>query len=176
MELHIGDTAVTLLKGDITTLAVDAIVNAANSSLILGAGVAGAIASAGGPSIQEECDRIGGTPVGTAVITGAGNLKARHVIHAVGPIMGSGDEDRKLADATQSILALADQHHLKSLAIPAISTGIFGYPIDRCARIMLSTTVAYVRGGTQLTRIFFCLFHDRAYTIFDKELNRLASH
>lgn len=176
MELNIGDTAIALLKGDITGLAVDAIVNAANSSLILGSGVAGAIADAGGPSIQDECNRIGSTPVGTAVITGGGNLRAKYVIHAVGPIMGSGDEDRKLADATQSTLALADQHHIKSIAIPAISTGVFGYPIDRCARIMLTTTVAYIRGGTQLTRIFICLFDDRAYTIFDKELNRLASH
>src|SRR5689334_22930847 len=123
-------TQLELIEGDITTLDVDAIVNAANEHLQLGGGVAGAIRQKGGPSIQEECNRIGGTPVGTAVMTGAGNLKARQVIHAVGPQMGEGDEDKKLASAVRAALALADRRGFKSIALPAISTGIFGFPID----------------------------------------------
>ena len=118
-----------LVEGDITELETEAIVNPANAQLKLGTGVAGVIRKKGGPSIQKECDRIGGTPVGTAVITGAGLLPHRHVIHAVGPKMGEGDEDRKLAAAVRSSLALADRHSLQSIALPAISTGNFGYPV-----------------------------------------------
>src|SRR3954464_3677722 len=123
-------TRLELIEGDITELDVDAIVNPANEQLQLGAGVAGAIRAKGGASIQEECDRIGGTPVGTAVMTGAGNLKARQVIHAVGPRMGEGEEDRKLASAVRAALALADRRNLKSIALPALSTGVYGFPME----------------------------------------------
>ncbi len=173
MEKTVKDSIVILVRGDITTLAVDAIVNAANSNLVLGGGVAGAIREKGGARIQEECDKIGGTPVGTAVVTTGGDLPAKYVIHAVGPVMGSGDEDRKLAEATRSVLDLAEENGLRTIAFPAVSTGIFGYPPDRCARVMLSTTIAYIKGGTKLDRIFFCLFDDNMYSIFEKELNRL---
>ncbi|WP_372897045.1 macro domain-containing protein [Stieleria sp.] len=132
VRIKLGSTDLELLEADITELEVDAIVNAANEHLKLGGGVAGAIRKRGGPSIQKECDRIGGTPVGTAVITGAGDLPFRHVIHAVGPKMGEGDEDRKLASAVRASLALADRHGLRSIALPAISTGNFGVPGDRC--------------------------------------------
>jgi O-acetyl-ADP-ribose deacetylase len=175
MEVNIRDTLITLVKGDITALAVDAIVNPANSQLMLGGGVAGAIRKKGGPTIQAECDAIGGTPVGTAVMTKAGSLPAKYVIHAVGPVMGSGDEDRKLADATRNALELAEKHKLRTIAFPAISTGIFGYPGDRCAKVMLSHTMAYLAAGSHLHRIIFCLFDDSMFSFFEQELNRLAT-
>ena len=169
-SITIHQTAIMLVNGDITEQTTDAIVNPANAELILGGGVAGAIRRKGGPQIQEECDRIGGTPVGTAVITTGGNLKAKHVIHAVGPMMGEGDEDRKLRDATLNALKVADQNKLKSIAFPAISTGIFGYPLERCARIMLATTIDYLRGHTGLQQTVFCLWGEEAYRVFAQVL------
>src|SRR5215212_4041259 len=118
LVLTLDHTQLELVEGDITDMEVDALVNPANEQLQLGSGVAGAIRAKGGPSIQEECNRIGGTPVGTAVMTGAGNLKARQVIHAVGPSMGEGDEDKKLAAAVRAALALADRRGMKSIALP----------------------------------------------------------
>jgi len=170
MTTTIHQTELVLINGDLTEQTTDAIVNPANSELLLGGGVAGAIRRKGGPKIQEECDRLGGTPVGTAVITTGGNLKAKHVIHAVGPMMGEGDEDRKLRDATLNSLKIADQHKLKSISFPAISTGIFGYPIERCAQIMLVTATEYLRGKTGLKKVAFCLWGDEAYSIFEKTL------
>ena len=166
MKTMIALTQVELIQGDITEMETDAIVNAANAQLILGGGVAGAIRSKGGPSIQDECNRIGGTFVGGAVITGAGQLKARYVIHAVGPRMGEGNEDAKLRNATLNSLKLADENALTSLAFPAISTGIFGYPLDRCAAIMLANTRDYLQQNTQLQRVVFCLYDTRAYEAF----------
>jgi O-acetyl-ADP-ribose deacetylase (regulator of RNase III) len=165
-------TQLELVEGDITQLAVDAVVNAANENLQLGAGVAGAIRDRGGPAIQEECNRIGRTPVGTAVMTGAGNLLARQVIHAVGPRMGEGEEDKKLASAVRSALALADRRGLKSIAIPAISTGVFGFPMERAARVMLTEIHRYLQGGTKLDRVVICLFGEEAFGIFRRELRR----
>src|SRR3954471_613110 len=165
-------TQLELVEGDITDLEVDSIVNAANEQLQLGAGVAGAIRQKGGASIQEECNRIGGTPVGTAVMTGAGHLKARQVIHAVGPRMGEGDEDRKLASAVRAALALADRRGLKSIAIPAISTGVFGFPVDRAARVMLTEIHRYLQGGTKLERVVVALWNDEAFEIWKRELRR----
>jgi O-acetyl-ADP-ribose deacetylase (regulator of RNase III) len=165
-------TVLELVQGDITDLEVDAIVNAANEQLQLGAGVAGAIRAKGGASIQEECNRIGSTPVGTAVMTGAGHLKARQVIHAVGPRMGEGDEDRKLASAVRAALALADRRGMKSIAIPAISTGVFGFPIDRAARVMLTEIHRYLQGGTKLERVAVALWGDDAFETFKRELRR----
>jgi O-acetyl-ADP-ribose deacetylase (regulator of RNase III) len=161
-----------LLEGDITELEIDAVVNAANEQLKLGGGVAGAIRKKGGPSIQQECDRIGGTVVGSAVLTAAGNLKARHVIHAVGPRWGEGDEDRKLASAVRASLALADRHGLRSIALPAISTGTFGFPVDRCARLTLTEIHRYLQGGTKLERVVVCLYGQEAFGVFRRELRR----
>jgi O-acetyl-ADP-ribose deacetylase (regulator of RNase III) len=165
-------TQLEILEGDITEQEVDAIVNPANAQLQLGSGVAGAIRERGGPSIQEECNRIGGTPVGTAVMTGAGHLKAKRVIHAVGPAMGEGDEDKKLASAVRAALALADRRGLKSLAMPAISTGNFGFPMDRAARIILTEIQRFLQGGTKLERVVICLHGDEAFQTFKKELRR----
>ncbi len=172
LSIQLEGTQLELAEGDITDLEVDAIVNAANEELKLGTGVAGAIREKGGPSIQEECDRIGGTPVGTAVLTGGGELKARHVIHAVGPQMGEGDEDRKLQSAIRSSLALADRHGLKLIALPAISTGNFGYPMDRCARILLTEVYRYLQGGTKIERVVVSLLTDEDFEIFKRELRR----
>ena len=166
-------TQITLVEGDITEQATDAIVNAANSQLILGAGVAGAIRTKGGPAIQAECDKIGGAAVGEAAITTGGNLKARHVIHAVGPRMGEGDEDAKLASATRASLAIASDNGLTSLTFPAISTGIFGFPITRCASIMLSTTVEFLEHDSQLDEVRFCLWGQDAYAVFESALKEL---
>ena len=174
LSIQLEGTQLELAEGDITELDVDAIVNAANEELELGSGVAGAIREKGGPSIQEECDRIGGTPVGTAVLTGGGELKARHVIHAVGPRMGEGDEDRKLQSAIRSSLALADRHGLKSIALPAISTGVFGFPVDRCARILLTEVYRYLQGGTKIERVVVSLWGDDTFEIFKRELRRAS--
>lgn len=165
-------TGLELVDGDLTEQSTEAIVNAANANLILGGGVAGAIRTKGGPRIQEECNKIGGTFVGGAVITTGGNLKAKHIIHAVGPRMGEGQEDTKLKNATLNSLKLADQHKLKSIAFPAISTGIFGFPIDRCAVIMISTVIAYLRGKTTLERVVICLWGRDTYSVFEKELQQ----
>ena len=165
-------TGLELVDGDLTEQSTDAIVNAANANLILGGGVAGAIRTKGGPRIQEDCNKIGGTFVGGAVITTGGNLKAKYVIHAVGPRMGEGQEDQKLRNATLNSLKIADEHNLKSIAFPAISTGIFGFPIDRCAGIMISTIIEYLRQKTNLEKVVICLWGREAYSIFEKELQK----
>ena len=174
MKAKINNSEIQLVQGDITEQATDAIVNAANAHLILGEGVAGAIRRKGGPQIQAECDQIGGTPVGTAVITSGGQLKARHVIHAVGPRMGEGEEDQKLRNATLSSLKVADQEGLRSLSFPAISTGIFGYPVDRCASTMIGAVVDYLKGSTGLHHVVFCLFSADVLAVFQKEMEGLA--
>ncbi|MCU0587631.1 MAG: macro domain-containing protein [Syntrophobacteraceae bacterium] len=174
MRREINGRVIRLTQGDLTELDVDAIVNAANAQLILGAGVAGAIRTRGGPSIQEECLRLGGAIVGQAVITGAGNLKARHVIHAVGPRMGEGDEDRKLRDATENSLRRAAENGLESIAFPAVSTGIFGFPKDRCARIMLEAVRGFLSAGeTSVGEVIFCLWSREDFEVFAKALEEL---
>lgn len=173
ITLKVAETVIQLVQGDITDLDADAIVNAANTSLKLGGGVAGAIRRKGGPRIQEECDRIGGTFVGGAVITSGGDLRVKYVIHAVGPVYGEVDEDRKLRDATVNGLRLADEHHLKSIAFPAISTGVFGFPMERCAEIMLTVAIFYAKTGTSLERIVFCLFDPKAFEVFTRRLSLL---
>lgn len=169
-EILVKNSKIKLVQGDITESETDAIVNAANAQLILGGGVAGAIRKKGGPTIQEECNKIGGTFVGGAVITTGGNLKAKHVIHAVGPRMGEGNEDDKLKNATLNSLKLMDENKLKTIAFPAISTGIFGYPIDRCSKIMISTAKEYLSGNTQIEEVIFCLYTASDFDIFFKEL------
>jgi O-acetyl-ADP-ribose deacetylase (regulator of RNase III) len=173
MQVKINSTLLELTQGDLTDQVTDAIVNAANAALQLGGGVAGAIRRRGGPAIQEECNKIGGTYVGGAVITTGGNLQANHVIHAVGPMFGDDHEDEKLKDATLNSLKLADKNHLKSIAFPAISTGIFGFPKDRCATIMLSTTIAYLEGPTGLEKVVYCLYDKKTLEIFKVVLQSL---
>ena len=169
-EITIGNSKIKLTQGDITELKTDVIVNAANAQLRLGSGVAGAIKRKGGPLIQEECNKIGGTFVGGAVITTGGKLKTKRVIHAVGPRMGEGNEDEKLKNATLNSLKLMDEHGLKTIAFPAISTGVFGYPIEKCAKIMIATAKEYLSGATQIEEVVFCLYSKPDFEVFNKEL------
>jgi len=137
MKMQVNNTNIVIKQSDITEEDTEAIVNAANSHLQHGGGVAGAIVRKGGKVIQDESNHIGFVATGNAAITGAGNLKTKYVIHAVGPRMGEGEEPEKLRLATWNSLRLADEGQIRSIAFPAISTGIFGYPIERCAEIML---------------------------------------
>ena len=159
-------TLIGIVSGDLTEEQVDAIVNAANNRLAHGGGVAGAIARQGGPSLQEESDawvrEHGEVPTGQAAITGAGRLPARKVIHAVGPVWGSGDEDKKLAAAVRSALTLAREHGLVRVSLPAISSGIFGFPKDRCARVILETVTSF----PGLDEIRLCNLDDPTTRVF----------
>jgi O-acetyl-ADP-ribose deacetylase (regulator of RNase III) len=171
MEITINRTQLALIQGDITAMEIDAIVNAANEWLAHGGGVAAAISRRGGPQIQRESDawvrEHGRVPTGAAAITSGGKLPASHVIHAVGPVYdGTPRSAELLASAVGSSLALADAHDLESIALPAISTGIFGYPLEEAARVMLSGAVSYLQGQTGLQRVVFCLYGQQAYDVF----------
>lgn len=174
-ERSIDGKVLKLVLGDITERDVDAIVNAANSHLQHGGGVAGAIVRKGGQVIQDESDMIGFVPVGSAVVTSAGRLKARRVIHAVGPRMGEGDEDRKLKSAVQSVFELASAEGLRSVSMPAISSGIFGFPKDRCAGILVGEAERYLREGPKgtLETIEFCIYDEETLSHFKKEFDGL---
>ena len=176
LERSIGSAVIRLVSTDLTERDVDAIVNAANSRLQHGGGVAGAIVRKGGQVIQEESDAIGGLPVGGAAMTSAGKLKARRVIHAVGPMMGEGDEDNKLRRAITSVLALASEKGLDSISVPAISAGIFGFPKDRCAKILVGETAAFLERtqATTLRLIEFCITDRDAYGFFRKEIEGIV--
>jgi O-acetyl-ADP-ribose deacetylase len=158
---------IVIQQGDITEMDVDAIVNAANNDLVLGAGVAGAIARKGGESIQQECNEIGSIPVGYAAITGAGKLKARFVIHAAS--MGLGDvptTTKTLRTSTAHSLRLAAERNLKTIAFPAVGTGVSGFPMEECAQIMLAEGVQHLQGETPLETIYFVLFDAAARDVF----------
>jgi O-acetyl-ADP-ribose deacetylase len=162
--------AIDLIQGDITALDVDAVVNAANEGLQLGAGVAGAIRRRGGPTIQQECDRIGHCETGGAVVTGGGDLPARWVIHAVGPVWrgGGAGEEKLLASAVAAALRRAEEVGARSVALPALSTGVYGFPIDRAAQISLDEARRFAGGARTVERIVFCLFDDRAMAAFER--------
>jgi len=164
---------VEVLEADITEQAVDAIVNAANNQLILGGGVAGAIARKGGPSIQEECNRHGAIRVGEAAITGAGNLPARYVIHAASMSLGGRATAESIRSSVAHALRLADAHGVRTLAMPAVGMGIAGFPLDEGARIMMETLKAHIDGGTGLQRVRFCLFGSEAREAFENALHQL---
>jgi O-acetyl-ADP-ribose deacetylase len=158
---------ILIQHGDLTEMDVDAIVNAANNDLILGAGVAGAIRRKGGEAIQRECDDIGSIPVGYAVITGGGKLKARHVIHAASMSLGGMRTTAKtLRTSTAHSLRLAAERNLKSIAFPAVGTGVSGFPMDECAQIMLAEALQHLRGETSLETIYFVLFDAPSRDIF----------
>ena len=171
MAIHIE-----LLKGDITKLEVDAIVNAANSSLLGGGGVDGAIHRAGGPAILEECMRIrqrqGGCKVGEAVITSAGKLPCKQVIHTVGPVWNGGNrsEERLLGDAYRSSLILAVENSVRSIAFPNISTGIYRFPKDKAALIALKTIHGFLENEVSPMKVYFVCYDDENYQIYKKAI------
>lgn len=165
---------IRLVQRDITEQNTDAIVNAANSQLQHGGGVAGAILRKGGQIIQDESNNIGYVPVGKAAITTAGSLPSKYVIHAVGPRWGEGDEDNKLKNAVLSSLKLADEKNLKSITIPAISAGIFGFPKERCAEILVRESSGYIKENpeTSIREINICIFDAQTVKIFLREFER----
>jgi O-acetyl-ADP-ribose deacetylase (regulator of RNase III) len=175
MEVRIGSSVLELVEGDITQQDTDAIVNAANPSLLGGGGVDGAIHRAGGPQILEECRRIGGCPTGEARITNAGRLKAKKVIHTVGPVYyRDGDcAPHLLASAYRNSLRLASEHNLRSVAFPSISTGAYGYPMEEAAPIALRTVMDYLREHPEIERVRFVLFGRVAYETYRRALEAL---
>jgi O-acetyl-ADP-ribose deacetylase (regulator of RNase III) len=174
-EKLIKGKTLRLVQGDITERKVDAIVNAANSYLQHGGGVAGAIVKKGGQVIQEESDKIGFVPVGSAAITSGGKLSAKFVIHAVGPRMGEGDEENKLRNAVLSSLLLASEKGLKSISMPAISSGIFGFPKDKCAMILVKEASEYINKNpdSSLDLIEFCVYDDTTAGYFKNEFDKI---
>jgi len=177
MEAIIGNSRLELVEGDITDQDTDAIVNAANSGLRGGGGVDGAIHRAAGPGIMEECRTIGGCPTGQAVITSAGRLKCRKVIHAVGPIFSGGGrgESALLASAYRTSLKLASDNALESVAFPSISTGAYGYPIEAAAAVALRTVMDYLKKHTDIKLVRFVLFGPDAYSAYERVLRRVQS-
>jgi len=163
---------IRLVRGDITECEADAIVNAANSTLLGGGGVDGAIHRAGGPLILEECRAIGGCETGDAVITSGGRLAARHVIHTVGPIYRGGDrgEAELLASAYRRSLEVAVEHGLESIAFPSISTGAYGYPIEEAAEIALKTVAGFLDEEERIKNVSFVLFSDADLGVYASEL------
>jgi O-acetyl-ADP-ribose deacetylase (regulator of RNase III) len=176
MSTHmINGVTLALLRGNIVEVKADAIVNAANSGLRGGGGVDGAIHRAGGPSIMEECRMIGGCPTGSAVVTTAGRLPANYIFHAVGPIYsGNRDDERLLTSAYQSCLNLAEQHQVKSIAFPSLSTGIYGYPLELAAPIALRTIIEHIKKPTNLQQVMMVLFGENAYKVHEQALNELV--
>jgi O-acetyl-ADP-ribose deacetylase len=170
----INGITLDLIQSDITTLDVDAIVNAANNSLLGGGGVDGAIHRAAGPQLLAECRALGGCETGEAKITQGYRLKARHVIHTVGPIYSGIPRDAELlASAVRNSLHLAAERHLKSIAFPAISTGVYGYPMTEAARVILSTIVNSLKNETSLDRVVVCLYDRQALNIFEAALTEI---
>ena len=163
-QLHRATFEITV--GDLTEREEDAIVNPANSGLLLKSGLAALIRQKGGKMIQLECNRKAPVPTGDAVITSGGELKALHVIHAVGPRWGEGDEDEKLRSTIYRILRVADQNGLRSLAMPAISAGEFGFPPRRAAEIILDTTIRYLNNQSSLTRVVIVLADESMQALF----------
>jgi O-acetyl-ADP-ribose deacetylase (regulator of RNase III) len=161
-------------KGDLTTRDVDAIVNAANNDLLLGGGLAGAIARKAGPSVQEECNRHGPIKVGQAAITAAGMLPARHIIHQASMSLGSATTAEALRQSTAAVLELAEEHDLRTLAFPAVGTGIGGFSTRLAATIMLEEVARHLRGQTHLTDIYFVLFDDPTLETFQQVYDQIA--
>jgi len=157
---------ITILQGDLTEQDADAIVNAANNDLQLGGGVAGAIRRKGGPSIQMECDRIGPVPLGEAAITTGGNLEARYVIHAASMRLGGATEERNLRLSTRNSLLRASENGLRTIAFPAVGTGIAGFPMRRAAEVMIEEALKHLQGSTSLEEVRFVLYDRPALETF----------
>ncbi len=183
VEVTINQAKLRIIQGDITEQDTDAIVNAANPSLMGGGGVDGAIHRAGGPAILEECKQIvarqGRLPTGKAVMTTGGNLKARYVIHTVGPIWHGGDKEEPelLASAYQESLKLAMENHLASISFPSISTGAYGYPVDKASRASIGAVIASLRQSvTPVREVVFVLFDSQTFRAYSSALNEIIGH
>ena len=174
----IKNTLFEIVTGDITLQDVDAIVNSSNTRLVIGGGVDGAIHRAGGPSILEECKIIGVCGVGEAVITTGGNLLAKYVIHTVGPVWAGGEANEKkyLQECYISSLKLAEERNIRSVAFPAISTGIYGYPKDKAAEVAVETILNYIISGTTLDTIRCCLINAPFFGLYDSSLSMLLQN
>ncbi len=170
--MNIAETIV-LQQGDLTEMDADAIVNAANNDLKLGGGLAGVIRRKAGESVQRECDAIGAIPVGGAAITSAGKLKARHIIHAASMQLGGLTTGRALRTSTAHSLRIASEKGLRTVAFPAIGTGIGGFPLSECAAIMLKEAAEHLKHPTSLEKIYFVLFDKTSLSAFEKALREL---
>jgi O-acetyl-ADP-ribose deacetylase (regulator of RNase III) len=174
-SVQVGPSWLELVEGDITRQDTEAIVNAANQTLLGGGGVDGAIHRAGGPRVLEECRKIGGCPTGEARITTGGDLKARWIIHTVGPVYRDGrhGEPDLLASAYRNSLTLAAEHGITTLAFPSISTGAYGYPFPEAARIALGTTLEFLKSHPEISLVRFVLYGPAAYQAYDQALTAL---
>ncbi|MHC4983270.1 MAG: macro domain-containing protein [Planctomycetota bacterium] len=167
-------TRIHVEHGDITTYEVDAVVNAANNDLALGGGLAGAIARRGGPEIQAECSRHGPVKVGEAAVTTAGRMPAKYVIHQASMRLGGETTAENLRKSTQAVLSLAEENDIKTIAFPATGTGIAGFPMGKCAEIMLEEVQKHVAGETKLTDVYFVLFDAEAQRVFENVRKKLG--
>lgn len=176
VKIKIKNSILELICGDITKQETEAIINAANETLLGGGGVDGAIHRAGGPKILEECKKIGGCKTGDAKITTGGNLKARYVIHTVGPIWRGGGEgeDKLLAGCYKRSLEVAEENNIKSISFPSISTGAYRFPVDSASKIALKTVVDYLKGNTKIERVVFVLFDEKTLEIYKGALNSIC--
>lgn len=176
MDIKINNSILSLIEGDITEQDTDAIVNAANKSLRGGGGVDGAIHRAGGPRILEECIKIGGCETGEAVITSGGDLRAKYVIHTVGPVYRDGlrNEPKLLTNAYSNSLKLASAKGLKSISFPSISTGAYRYPLEEAAEIALNTAINYLKKHADIELVRFVLFGQKALEVYEKKLKQLS--
>lgn len=177
MKIHVKNSTLSLIQGDITNQETDAIVNAANTTLLGGGGVDGAIHRAGGSSILDECKKIGGCKTGDAVITTAGKLKAKKVIHTVGPVWhgGKSREEELLASCYRRSLEVADENNMQSLSFPSISTGVYRFPVERAARIALQTVKNYLSGATKIQDVIFVLFDNSTLDAYETALRTLST-
>ena len=175
MSTHtINGVTLALMQGDIVKVPADAIVNAANSYLGGGGGVDGAIHRAGGPTIMQECRKIGGCPTGSAAATLAGNLPAKYVFHAVGPVYSGREKDaQQLASAYKRCLELAEEHKLESISFPSLSTGAYGYPLDKAAPIALRAIIEHIQQATSLKQVTMVLYGSAAYQAYERALEKV---
>lgn len=171
--LQINRTTIQLIKGDITDLEVDAFVFYAQHDLALGSGFGGAISVRGGPSIQKELDAMSPLQTGEAVVSGAGNLKARYIIHAVGPRFQEEDIERKLRTTVQNCLSLAEEREIERIAFPAMGAGYYGIPADLCARVMLDVIHTHLKGETCMREVLLCVLDTHQYNAFKAALEAL---
>lgn len=169
------ETKIHIAKGDVTEMAVDAVVNAANTDLALGAGVAGAIRRKGGPRIEEECERAAPIALGEAAVTTGGNLKALYVIHAAGMKLGGRATADSVRLATRHSLLRVEEKALKSIAFPAIGTGVAGFPAEDCARLMIQETLDHLKSRRTLEHVYFVLFDDAALKAFEDAFQELTA-